>query len=231
MIALFFDLDDTLFATSSFLSEARLEAAKQMIRAGLPELSAMKLKQSIEQVVARYGANYEKHFARLIEEYGLRPDPRIIAAGIVAYHNTKIARLRPDHRMKSILRKLKDSGYQLFLVSIGKPVKQWEKIHRLELETFFTEITILDEKEREGKKRTFASLIQKYDLMPAECVAIGDRLDIDIYPANSIGMRSVRILQGKRRHERPQSSTHQPTATIRSLEQLPAVLDRMAKDG
>jgi HAD superfamily hydrolase (TIGR01549 family) len=58
-----------------------------------------------------------------------------------------------------------------------------------------------------------------------EAVMVGDRIDNDIVPAKSIGMRTVRVRQGLARKQEPRAASEQPNVTIRRLRDLPAVLD------
>lgn len=45
-------------------------------------------------------------------------------------------------------------------------------------------------------RRFFERAVSEAGCEPRECVMIGDRLDNDIFPAKSIGMKTVRIVQG-----------------------------------
>jgi HAD superfamily hydrolase (TIGR01549 family) len=56
------------------------------------------------------------------------------------------------------------------------------------------------------------------------CVMIGDRLDIDIYPANEIGIKTIRTLDSVYRVQRPTSKKEEPLFVISSLRELPHVL-------
>ena len=49
---------------------------------------------------------------------------------------------------------------------------------------------------------------------------VGDRLDNDILPANSLGMRTVRILQGFGSLQHPLTLLETPDHEIRSLSEL-----------
>lgn len=58
---------------------------------------------------------------------------------------------------------------------------------------------------------------------PQEACMIGDRLDNDILPANSLGMRTVRVLQGFGSLQKPLTPMETPDHEIRSLSELLAL--------
>ncbi|MFH1591342.1 MAG: HAD family hydrolase [archaeon] len=230
---LILDLDDTLFPTSKFLIKARGDAAKAMIKKGLPEKSWRHLKEKIDKIVTSFGANYQQHFSRLCEEYGLEPDPRVIASGIVAYHNAKAEMLRPDPGVREILSRLRRNGHTLILISVGKPVKQWEKIERLGLEKQFSHITILDEKKGKNlslKQKAFQECMKELSCGPSQMIVIGDRISSEIAAGNGLGMHTVRVLMGKRRCAIPSSPDEQADITIKSLSGLPGRIRELTRN-
>lgn len=56
-----------------------------MRKAGLALNESQALK-ALRAIVKRYGPNCARHFNELLKENGTGDDPRIVAAGIVAYH-------------------------------------------------------------------------------------------------------------------------------------------------
>jgi HAD superfamily hydrolase (TIGR01662 family) len=56
------------------------------------------------------------------------------------------------------------------------------------------------------------------------CVMIGDRLDIDILPANELGIKTIRTLNSTYRVQKPINKKEEPLYTINSLSELPDVL-------
>ena len=53
---------------------------------------------------------------------------------------------------------------------------------------------------------------------------IGDRLDIDIYPANELGIKTIRTLDSIYKVQKPTSKKEEPLFVISSLRELPHVL-------
>ena len=56
------------------------------------------------------------------------------------------------------------------------------------------------------------------------CVMVGDRLDIDIYPANVLGIKTIRTLNSIYRVQKPINHNEKPLNEINSLSELPNIL-------
>ncbi len=56
------------------------------------------------------------------------------------------------------------------------------------------------------------------------CIMVGDRLDIDILPANELGMKTIRTLNSLYKVQRPNNKNEKPLFTINSLTELPNIL-------
>jgi HAD superfamily hydrolase (TIGR01549 family) len=61
---------------------------------------------------------------------------------------------------------------------------------------------------------------------PADCVMVGDRLDTDIYPANKLGMKTIRTTNSLFRLQTPLNELEQPTYSVVNLSSImDAVMD------
>jgi putative hydrolase of the HAD superfamily len=67
----------------------------------------------------------------------------------------------------------------------------------------------------------FASV--KYD----KCIMVGDRLDVDILPANELGMKTIRTLDSVYKIQKPINKKEEPLFVINTLNELPSVLSRL----
>ncbi|ASJ11180.1 haloacid dehalogenase [Thermococcus sp. P6] len=193
----FFDLDDTLVDTSRLAEMARRNAVENMIRHGLPVDFDTAYGELLE-LINEYGSNFGRHFDYLLRRLDLPSDPRWVAAGVVAYHNTKFAYLKSVRGARRLLLELKKSGYRLGIITDGNPVKQWEKLIRLELDDYFDGVFISDYL---GVKKPHAKIFHKalrsMGVKPEEAVMVGDRLYSDIYGAKEVGMKTVWFRYGK----------------------------------
>ena len=220
-----FDIDDTLFDTATLVKMARMNAVKAMIESGLPIRDVQRGYRSLLTIVKKYGANYDHHFDRLLEDLGCAHDPKIIAAGIVAYHDTKLAYLKPDPDLIPTLIALRDNGCKIGIVSNGRSVKQWEKIIRLGLQNFFHVVVISEEAGFEKPdSKIFKVALKKLNVKANEAVYVGDTLETDIFGANKSGLISVRLLKRKRRESQPDKAIR-PKVTIRRISELLSLLE------
>jgi len=215
--AVLFDIDDTLYNTSLQAESARKNAIRAMIEAGL-SVDEDKAFAELENIVARYGSNYDHHYDKLIEKFKVGPSPHMIAAGIIAYHTTKIAYLVPYPDTVPTLLSLRDKRIRLGIVTEGVPVKQWEKLIRLGLQHFFEVVLI----EKEGKKAgrggsVYLRAAKRMGLDSGQCMMVGDRLDTDIFGANRAGLVTVQLCKGKHCGMEPGSKSMLPDYVVSRL--------------
>ena len=69
-------------------------------------------------------------------------------------------------------------------------------------------------------KKIFYIALERASCLPQNAVMIGDRLDNDIIPANSIGMKTIWIKQGFGALATPSIETEMPDYTAESLEDI-----------
>jgi putative hydrolase of the HAD superfamily len=222
--AVLFDIDNTLFDTATLAKMSRVNAVKAMMESGLPISNVQKGYRLLLKIVEKYGANYDQHFDRLLEALGYGRDPKIIAAGIVAYHDTKLAYLKPDPDVIPTLIALRDKDCKIGIVSNGRSVKQWEKIIRLGLQHFFHTVVISEEVGFEKPDpRIFALALKELGVKPDETAYVGDTSEVDVLGANAAGLVSVRLVKRKRKEPRF-DRTMRPCVTIRKVSDLLSIM-------
>lgn len=223
--AIFFDVDDTLFDSTTLAKMARMNAVKAMIECGLPIRNVQKGYSLLMKIVEKYGSNYDEHFDRLLETLGCNRDPKIIAAGIVAYHDTKLAYIKPNPDVVPTLIALRDKGCKLGVVSNGRSIKQWEKLIRLGLHHFFDVVVISEDVGSEKpQSEIFKAAIKELGVKPEEAVYAGDDLETDIFGANSAGLISIRLVKKKPR-EPILNKEMRPKFSIKKISELLSVLE------
>jgi putative hydrolase of the HAD superfamily len=206
--AIFCDIDDTLFPTSEFASRARKNAAMAMVRAGICAKPTAIL-SAIEKEVEMHGSNYSGHFDHACQKFRCINREKTIAAGIVAYHNTKLG-MKPYPDAAKTLAQLQKRGYLLYVASEGRPIKQWDKLIRLGLSQYFSKAFVTTEK----SKAFYVSLAKAVGCKPCECLMVGNRLDKDITPAKLAGFQTA-IFKGRK---------SEAEFSINSLSRLIAIL-------
>jgi len=219
-----FDIDDTLYDASFQMSTARLNAIKAMIEAGLPTNVEIAYRV-LEEIVKEFGPHHNRHYDKLLERLGLAWNPRVIAAGVIAYRETSPAYLKPYSDTIPVLLKLRQSGYQLGIVSEGRSVKQWQKLIQLGIQHLFHRVVISEDiKEDTITPEMFKLVLKNLGVLPEETLFVGNQLDTDILCANKVGVVSVRMRKGEHRVEEPKSPEMAPKYEINKLSEIFEVL-------
>ena len=97
--AVLFDIDDTLFSTTDFAHRARRASVEAMVEAGL-DADPQFVLEELGEIIGEFSSNYDRHFDQLLKRVkpeglgGYNP-ALIVAAGVVAYHDTKFRELKP----------------------------------------------------------------------------------------------------------------------------------------
>jgi putative hydrolase of the HAD superfamily len=222
--AVLFDIDDTLFDSTTLAKMARVNAIKAMIECGLPIKSVQKGYRLLMRIVEKYGSNYDEHFDRLLEALGCTRDPKVIAAGIIAYHDTKLGYIKPNPDVIPTLIALRDEGCELGIVSNGRSVKQWEKLIRLGLHHFFDAVIISEDvRSEKPQSKIFRVAIEGLGVKPEETIYVGDDLETDVLGANKAGLISIRVFRQK--YEKPiLNKDMQPKFTITKISELLSII-------
>lgn len=222
----FFDIDNTLYDTTLQAEMVRRNAIKAMIEAGFAVEEEEALK-ALWEIVKEKGSNYPHHFDELLKKFGYSQNPRIIAAGIVAYHTTKSAYLVPYPDTIPTLLELRDRGYRLGIITEGIPVKQWEKLIRLGLQHFFHTVVISEEvKMFKPSPEIFRIAAEKAGCKTNEAAMVGDRLDKDIAGANLAGMATIQLMKGKYSDVRPKTAEEEPDYVVPNLKSILTILKK-----
>jgi putative hydrolase of the HAD superfamily len=208
IVSVFFGLDDTLYDTTLQMSMARMSAIKAMITAGLP-VEVEFAYNMLNEIVKKYGNHHPKHFDLLLESLGLRHDPKIIAAGVLAYREVSSAYLKPYPDIVQTILKLRDNKIQVYVVTSGPPVKQWQKLIALGLDQLFHGVFI---EENPNTMQGFTSeflnnVIQSLKLKESNVLFVSG-VPEEVTVASKIGLRTVyisRSLIGYKNKQLPQS--------------------------
>ncbi len=189
--ALLFDIDDTLYDSTMLAEMARRNSVKAMIDSGLPFKDEQELYEKLLHIIKTFGSNYPRHYDELLRYLNIPWNPKIIAAGIVAYEHTKFGYLKPfPGVIPSLIRFRKK--FRLGVVSNGIAIKQWEKLIALGLSHFFDVFVTSGEAGVEKPSvEIFTLTAEKFGLDPQECVMIGNKLDVDITGAGNAGMETI----------------------------------------
>jgi HAD superfamily hydrolase (TIGR01662 family) len=77
---------------------------------------------------------------------------------------------------------------------------------------------------RKPDVRLFLRCCEDLDVEPEACIMVGDRIDNDIAPARTLGMRTVLFRSGRHIDQRPRCADEVPDAEVRDVAGLRAAL-------
>jgi len=200
---IFFDIDDTLYSTSEFSELARSTALDAMIEHGLAVEKSV-LHEELEEVISEFSPNYEHHFEKLLLRIPKRcyrgiNSAVIVAAGIIAYHETKYRRLTPYEDAIEVLKLLSKTSLTLGVITEGLEVKQAEKLVRMRINQYLSPNAIFISSQigiSKPNPKIYQRACSDLNLKPTETMYVGDNPLHDVDPPNQIGMISVRMRRG-----------------------------------
>ena len=200
-----FDLDDCLFDSTGLSERARIKGIDAMIDLGL-KIKREKAISLIHEIVYEYGSNSSQHydyFMRRLNELKILKNSKnfnkykYIAAAVMAYHKEKIESISLYNDVEPCLNKLKKYDIKSAIISDGIPVKQYEKILRLNIHNLIDLVVISDEIGiRKPNPKLFTYCLEKFNLTGPETIYVGDNLDKDVVPSNQNDIFSVYIHRG-----------------------------------
>ncbi|HVR72947.1 MAG TPA: HAD-IA family hydrolase [Planctomycetota bacterium] len=229
---IFFDVDDTLYSTSEFSDLARSMALDAMMQAGLA-LEKKVLQEELDEVIGEFTSNYEHHFDKLLLRIprrfyrGINPAV-IVAAGVIAYHDTKIRRLAPYEDAIEVLRLLSKTPLILGVITEGLEVKQAEKLLRMRITPYLSPNAIFISNQigiSKPNPKIYQRACSDLNLKPSETMYVGDNPIHDIDPPRQIGMLAVRMRRGGKYYH-----TEGKTAPHREVQNFWDLLDYLRQE-
>lgn len=196
--AIFFDIDDTLYSTSEFARRARTNSMDAMIAAGL-RMDGDSLLAELDEVIAEFSSNYGNHFDKLLSRVpadairGLNP-AMLVAAAVVAYHDTKVRELAAYPDAVELLKDLSRAVPIVGVITAGPAIKQAEKIVRLHIRQYLSPNAIFISDQigiSKPNPKLYSRACQSVGVKPAEAMYVGDNPPNDIDPVKSVGMIAV----------------------------------------
>jgi putative hydrolase of the HAD superfamily len=193
-----FDIDDTLYSTTAFATDARRNAVSAMVREGL-QVTEDEGFRELTEVVSEFTSNYDEHLDRLLDRlgraaWGGRNPAVLIAAGVVAYHQTKERQLKALPDAFALLRALHRARVRTGVISAGLRVKQAEKLVRLGVLPWLDPSAIFFSDQMGVSKpnpKIYAKACEALGVAPARTMYVGDRPETDIAPARTVGLKTV----------------------------------------
>jgi putative hydrolase of the HAD superfamily len=126
------------------------------------------------------------------------------------------------------LQKLEENGYRLGLISnAGDDQDVQQLARRFGIDRYFDFIlTSAACSYRKPHPRIFELALSNWYFLPSEAVMVGDNLEADVRGAQKVGLYAIWLSRRAGRRA-PEQMTIQPDATLSTLYELPAFLDRL----
>lgn len=196
--AIFFDIDDTLFSTSTFAERARINSADAMLEMGL-RCDRETLLRELDEVIREFSSNYEHHYDKLLSRLPLEATiglnlPLVTAAGVVAYHETKFRELSAYDDVTEVLRILSRTDLVLGIISSGLTMKQLEKLIRLRVYSYVDTSAIFISEQvgiNKPNPKLYLRAVERVGIRPEQALYVGDHPVKDIDAANRAGLITV----------------------------------------
>ena len=203
MKVFFFDVGYTL-VNEDAVWEARCREQAQTAEAKKLELSAADIYHEIEIA----SISRKPQFRMLIDKYNFKE---------VAPYRTELEKLYDE--APAVIKRLSQK-YELGIIA-NQLDSLKERLQAFDLLQYFKYIiSSWDLKVMKPDIRIFEYALDKTNCSPQETCMIGDRLDNDILPAKSLGMKTVWIKQGFGALQKPLSKSEEPDYTINNLTEL-----------
>lgn len=148
--------------------------------------------------------------------------PRIYAAVSSASHARGAFELRDG--VASLLEKLHGMGLRLGLAA-NQPAEALQTLEKHGIVRWFHYQQVSGTHGfRKPDVRVFLHACDSLGADPSECVMVGDRIDCDVAPANSLGIRTVRLVTGRHANQRPRSWGEVPDAEVHDVAGMEAAI-------
>lgn len=186
--AITFDLDNTLIDFMKMKKASSNAAAKAMVKAGLN----MKVRKAEKELFEEYIKDIEGNhaFQDFLKKHDIH-DERILAAAINAHTLTKLKYLKPFPNVKPVLKKLKEKGLKLAIVTDAPRLKAFQRLDAMGIVDFFDVVVgIEDTGKMKPSPFPFKKALKMLGVEPKEAIHIGDWPDKDILGAKRLGMKT-----------------------------------------
>jgi len=131
-----------------------------------------------------------------------------------------------------VLTELKKKGYKLGIITNTVTSREEHvrmALRKIDAEKYFDVVlTSVDVGHEKPDERIFMTGLRKIRVKPNEAVMVGNRISADIVGGNRMGMKTILFKWNKRYPEKATAPEEKPTRTIRSLKELPIVIQELS---
>ncbi len=221
--AIVFDLDNTLTDFMKMKEAAINAAIDGMIDAGF-RLHREQLRARVDAIYGERGLEFQRVFDELLEREFGEVDPKILAAGIVAYRRARESELVLYPHAQLALLELVKRGIRMGVVSDAPRLQVWMRLCGLGLQHVFDAVVTFDDtNERKPNPAPFREVLRRLDVDPREAMMIGDWAERDVVGAKVLGMTTVFARYGDTFDTKVSGADHD----IDDLLELVSIVDRI----
>ena len=189
--AIIFDLDNTLLDFMKMKSMAVDSGIQGMIEAGL-SIDFNHARDKIFSIYEIHGYEYQEVFDQLIISETGDLDYKILASGIVAYRKAKEASLILYPNVLKTINNLSKMGLKLGVVSDAPSREAWIRLCSANLHHIFDAVvTFHDTGFHKPSPEPFKKIIERLNVLPEECIMVGDWPERDVVGASKVGMKTA----------------------------------------
>ena len=228
------DLDDTLYPQRQFMESGFRAVAQQLaVRHGLDGRPlATDLLRAIEAGESRHV------FQRLCATHGLPEADVPLMLQVFREHQPV---LTLDDGVAVTLRRLRNAGWRIAILTNGLPSVQERKLQALGLPALVDHIVYAEQHAATGKPAAepFRQTLIRLRMRAGRCVCVGDDPIKDIGGARALGIRTIRVarvvgaaVRPPERQQAPAAARRDADAVVASFHEVPliaaALLDKAA---
>jgi len=157
-------------------------------------------------------------------------DTLIVEEEVAGKHLSEVT-LKKLPYLDEVLTELKKKGYKLGIITntvTSREENVRTALRNIGVEKYFDVIlTSVDVGHEKPDERIFMTALKKLRVKPNEAAMVGNRIGIDIVGGNRMGMKTILFKWNKRYPEKITSPEEEPARTIKSLKELPYVLQEI----
>ncbi len=187
-----FDLDNTLYNAEQYHLGAFNKIAEYL--SGKCRISKKNIYGRLKKIWTKKTSMYPYLFDDLLKPIGLERELK----NVVKIFNDYSGKLELFPNVALVLKKLKNKGFIIGMITDGDVKRQKRKIRLLGIERFFDEIIFT--KELGAPKPSvvpFQEMVNRLKIDPCRSFYVGDNPLIDFQGAKKTGMKTVRLLSGE----------------------------------
>ncbi|MCD6557476.1 MAG: HAD-IIIA family hydrolase [Candidatus Aenigmarchaeota archaeon] len=224
---IFFDLDNTLVDFMGIKKMCCSAAVDAMIKEGL-EMSKKDAMKILFELYENYGIEYDKIFQKFLIRVMKKIDYKILARAVYEYRRVQLRHLKPYPGVVHLMKKLKQEGYKLSIVSDAPSMKVWLRLFETGLAEYFDFVVAFDEtRQKKPSRGVFRLAVKKAGCKPHEILFVGDDPMRDVNGAKAVGIKTVFALYGLVPKYKKYVKSISPDYVIRRPSELLDVLKRI----